>query len=76
VYTGPDPVLAQVSGALGGGLIFLNGQGDIVYDDVFDEDWFEAIDLTTAATPEPASLFLFGTGALGALGIMRKRLFQ
>jgi hypothetical protein len=74
VYTGPDPV-ADFLASGGDGPIFINGLGDIVWDDRYSEDWYEAID-TTPAVPEPGSLLLFGTGALAALGGMRRRLFQ
>jgi hypothetical protein len=76
IYTGSDPAFTQITGALGGGLIFMNGKGDIVYDDAFAEDWFEAIDLTTVTIPEPASIFLIGTGALAIGRTMRKRSFR
>jgi hypothetical protein len=79
-YDGPD----LATDKFGGGLIFqadLNASGDFVFvngktiSDASGE-WYEFIDLTTAATPEPESIFLLGTGALAALATMRKRLFQ
>jgi len=56
----------------GDGLLFMNSLGDIVFDDVFNEAWYEAI---PATTPEPAGLLLLATGALGIAALaMRRRL--
>ena len=71
IYTGPSyTVLAAHSG---GGQIFMNSLGDIVFDDIYSEEWYEAIDLTTSTTPEPASFFLLATGALGLAFALRRR---
>jgi hypothetical protein len=75
IFTGPDPV-ADFFGP--GTPDFLNSSGDFVYQvggpkvgDPFDD--YEAVDLTSE-TPEPASIFLLGTGLLAGLGAMRSRL--
>jgi hypothetical protein len=77
-YDGP---YLDLTDQIGGGLVFeadLNASGDFVFvngktvEDVSGE-WFEYIDLTTRATPEPSSIALLGTGALAALGTIRKR---
>jgi hypothetical protein len=71
IYTGlTDTVLAANSG---GGPIYMNSLGDIVFDDIYSEDWYEAIDLTTAPAPEPGSFFLLATGALGLAFALRRR---
>jgi hypothetical protein len=63
--------------------VFLNSSGDFVF--VANEgasgidgdgEIYEAMDLTTAATPEPASFVFLGTGALAVLGILRRQLFH
>lgn len=56
--------------------VVMNASGDFVWADGREEDFFEAIDLTTAPTPEPSSILLIGTGALFAAGAMRRRLLQ
>ena len=58
----------------GGGLgrVFINGNGDIVFDDVFSEYFYEAIDITNQA-PEPNSIYLLFTGVLASLGIVKRR---
>jgi len=48
-----------------GDLLAMNGLGDIVFDDGFNDIAYYAVDLDTlAATPEPSSLLLLATGAL------------
>ena len=51
----------------------INGQNGLVLDD--PGTWTsESTDPTPATTPEPASLFLLGTGALGLVGSIRRKL--
>lgn len=76
IFTGPNPATDFFSL---GSVLFLNSSGDFVYQvggprigDPFDD--YEAIDLTTEQTPEPASLFLLSIGLLAGLGTMRRRL--
>jgi len=62
------------------GNIFVNSLGDYLATvgigdtgNDLDGEIIEGIDLTTRATPEPASIVLLGTGILAALGSMRRR---
>jgi hypothetical protein len=76
-YDGPDLATDRI----GEGRVFqadLNASGDFVFVDgktVSDAsgEWYEYIDLTTRATPEPTSIFLLGTGVFAALGPMRRQ---
>jgi PEP-CTERM motif len=77
LYTGSDPSITTVKPPeFGDGMIFMDSNGDIVVDDTFTEEWyyFEDTSVGTSATPEPGSFALFGTGALGLLIAIRRRL--
>jgi hypothetical protein len=72
VWDGPDPSdLLLAAGTFDGGA-FMNANGDAVFIDGHDDELIFAQDLTTAATPEPGSLLLFGTGCLSLLGTLRR----
>jgi hypothetical protein len=56
--------------------VHMNGLGDIVFDDGNLDEWFEAIDLSTAPpvpTPEPTSILLLGPGAIALAGMALRR---
>lgn len=74
IYTGPDPTDFLQNGTVDG--LVLNSSGDFAWTDGLHEENFEAINLSTAMTPEPNSFILLGTGMFAALGTMRRRLFQ
>ncbi len=65
----------------GYGPIFMNSQGNIVFDEEVGDEWYEAIDLTpttlSATTPEPSSILLLATGIVSLatfLTLRRRRL--
>ena len=75
VFDGPDVSdLVLFGGKFGGG--FINANGDAVFtEDIyhgFNGELIFAQDLTTASTPEPSSLLLFGTGCVSILGTLRR----
>jgi hypothetical protein len=70
VYTGTGTFLATG----GAEPLYMDSYGDIVFDDAFKEEFFEAIDTSTSRVPEPGSIALLGTGALAAIGSIRRRL--
>lgn len=75
LYAGSFPDIATVHSPEfggGGGGIFLNSLGDIVVDDVFTDDWY--FFQNTSTVPEPSSIVLIATGALGLLEGMRRRI--
>jgi PEP-CTERM motif len=71
VYTGPISSLTLIDASGTTDEAFLNASGDFAWSDGVHEENFEAIDITT---PEPGSLLLFGTGCLGLLGVLRRKL--
>ncbi|HEX3572802.1 MAG TPA: PEP-CTERM sorting domain-containing protein [Acidobacteriaceae bacterium] len=55
----------------GGGFIFMNSLGDIVFEDDFSENWYYA---APVPTPEPSSLILLVTGIAAGAGLVRRKL--
>jgi hypothetical protein len=74
LYTGPN-IVDLFPGEGQGNFLYLNSEGDFVWNNPGREFWFEAFDLTSQV-PEPACLLLSGTGILAALAAMRRRLQQ
>jgi hypothetical protein len=66
VYLGPDAELLALNGE---GLIFMNSIGDVVYDDHYNDTWYEAVDVNTAPVPEPDAITLLVTDLFGVFGI-------
>ncbi len=61
------------------GFVYNNNSGD--FDSLFTTAWSGplspdwAVDLEFTPTPEPGSLLMLGTGILGGLGVLRRKLF-
>ena len=70
LYTGPLTDLFPGQGE--GPFLYLNSEGDILWNDPRTEFWYEAFDLTSQV-PEPHSLFLLTTGTLALAETMRRR---
>jgi hypothetical protein len=74
IYTGPTSDLTRVQAFGTTDQLELNRFGDFAWTDGLDEFIFEAIDNTTAVTPEPGSILLVGSGMLSLIEISRRRL--
>ncbi len=51
----------------------LDPLGDFTFCDCIQDNYYEAIDLTTRQAPEPGGLALLGTGVVSAVGLLRRR---
>jgi len=73
VSSGSNPPQLIVTSVGIGGIFAMDGLGDIVFDNQNLDEWYEAIDLTTASTPEPTSILLLGTGTIALAGMVLRR---
>jgi hypothetical protein len=78
IFTGPDPAADFFANSVPFiEDIDLNSSGDFIYNASHPAggsgENFEAIDLTTLVTPEPASFLMLSTGFLCFAGIIRRR---
>jgi hypothetical protein len=86
LYSGSNPLQLVTSGFFTSS-VHMNGLGDIVFDNGYLDEWYEAIDLSTAPAlslasvsapvsepvSEPASILLLGTGAIALVGMSLRR---
>ena len=72
LFDGTDPMLDYLGyGSIDGG--FMTANGNVFFIDGALDTLDVAIDLDTIPAPEPGSLMLLGTGALGMVEVVRRR---
>jgi hypothetical protein len=72
LFDGTDPTLDYLGyGSIDGG--FMTANGNVFFIDGALDTLDVAIDLDTIPAPEPGSLMLMGTGALGLMAVVRRR---
>jgi hypothetical protein len=71
VFAGPGS--SDLLAAGGEGPLLMNSAGDIVWDDHFTEQLFEAVDVTPSAAPEPSTWILMATASLAIFGLAQLR---
>ncbi|MBB5338283.1 hypothetical protein [Tunturiibacter gelidoferens] len=76
IYTGPTGDLSLIQPFGSTDKLALNSSGDFAWTDGIDEYIYEAVDTTTAITPEPTSILLVGSGMLSLMELARRRLRQ
>jgi hypothetical protein len=74
IYTGPTSDLSLVQAFGSTDELAINRSGDFAWVDGRDEFIYEAVDNTTAITPEPSSILLVGSGVLSLIEVARRRL--
>jgi hypothetical protein len=73
VYSPDTETLQFIAAAPYGDLLAMNSQGDIVFDNGFTDGASEAVDYSTLAAPEPASITLFCTGLFALSAALYRR---
>jgi hypothetical protein len=76
IYTGPTGDLSLIQTFGSTDQLALNSVGDFAWVDGIDEYIYEAIDTSTAITPEPNTILLVGSGMLSLMELARRRLRQ
>jgi len=84
VGSGDDATMLAQGGLSGPGgntqFIFMNSNGGVVWEDDFSENWYVAyaspLRAPAPSVPEPGSLALLGTGALGLFGTLCRRIYR
>ena len=75
VFSGSNPPqLLLIAGFAG--TFAINGVGDIVFDNGTLDEWYDAIDLSTASAapiPEPVGILLLATGAIAFAALVPRR---
>ena len=79
-YGGPDSYFTNINSAFSSGTVNfitpLSANGGFTYFSLEEAINYTQIVGTTGAVPEPSTLLMLGTGALGLAGTLRRRIFN